>query len=64
MLTVGLRTSASANGKPVSSHLCDYTYVPQIRSVSPEEAAELVKKDGYVILDVRPEGDFKEVMSC
>ena len=42
----------------------DCTSVPQIRSVSPEEAAELVKKDGYVILDVRPEGDFKEVTSC
>eukprot|EP00250_Pteridium_aquilinum_P012558 c2079_g1_i1 orf=286-987(-) len=33
----------------------------QVRSVNAKEAYRLVKEDDFVILDVRPEGDFKEI---
>lgn len=39
----------------------EYLLRNQVRSVNAKEAYRLQKEDGYVILDVRPEGEFKEV---
>lgn len=36
--------------------------VVQMRSVSAKEALRLQKEQGYVILDVRPEAEFEEVV--
>lgn len=38
----------------------EYLIKNQVRSVKAKEAYRLHKEDGYVILDVRPEGEFKE----
>eukprot|EP00249_Psilotum_nudum_P000155 c10559_g1_i1 orf=497-1192(-) len=38
----------------------DYLMKKQVRSVNAKEAYRLQQKEGYVILDVRPEGNFKE----
>lgn len=34
----------------------------QVRSVEPKEALRLQNENNFVILDVRPEAEFKEVM--
>ncbi|KAI5079824.1 hypothetical protein GOP47_0005303 [Adiantum capillus-veneris] len=39
----------------------EYLLKNQVRSVNAKEAYRLQKEDDFVILDVRPEGDFKEI---
>ncbi|KAH7426107.1 hypothetical protein KP509_11G085200 [Ceratopteris richardii] len=39
----------------------EYLLKNQVRSVNATEAYRMVKEDGFIVLDVRPEGDFKEI---
>ena len=39
----------------------EYGYYLQVRSVDVKEALRLQKENNFVILDVRPEAEFKEV---
>lgn len=43
---------------------CRGLFIPilQVRSVDVKEALRLQKENNFVILDVRPEADFKEVI--
>lgn len=42
----------------------DFFSVFQVRSVDVKEALRLQKENNFVILDVRPEAEFKEVIIC